>query len=92
FSGWVRNDPKPADPDFGKPDPSQPATRVIVEPSLPTLITWAVLRPWQFNNDTIIFNQKRLVDQVALRVINRRLESRARSGGSFLQASVQLND
>ncbi|MGJ3647374.1 M16 family metallopeptidase [Sphingomonas sp. GlSt437] len=92
FSGWVRNDPKPADPDFGKPDPSQPATRVIVEPSIPTLITWAVLRPWQFNNDTIIFNQKRLVDQVALRVINRRLESRARSGGSFLQASVQLND
>ncbi|MGL4313410.1 MAG: M16 family metallopeptidase, partial [Sphingomonas sp.] len=92
FSGWVRNDPKPADPDFGKPDASQPATRLIVEPSIPTVISWAVLRPWQFNNDTIIFNQKRLVDQVAVRVINRRLESRARSGGSFLQAAVQLND
>ncbi len=92
FVSWKRTDPAPADPDFGKPDPKQPLTRAVVEPALPPLVTYAVLRPWHYRDDTIIFNQKRLVDMLALRVINRRLESRARSGGSYLQANIALND
>lgn len=92
FSGWVRTDPAPADPDFGKPDPTKPLTRVVVETSLPPIVTYGVMRPWVFHDDTIIFNQKRLVDSVALRVINRRLEQRARTGGSYLQANVSLDD
>jgi len=92
FSGWTRTDAAAADPDFGKPDPSQPMTQVSVESSLPPVVTYSVLRPWVFHDDTIVFNQKRLVDLVALRVINRRLEQRARTGGTFLQANVSLND
>jgi zinc protease len=64
----------------------------LVEPGLPTLIAMATLRPWHFNNDLILFNQKRLVDLIAVQIINRRLESRARAGGSFLQAQVSLDD
>jgi zinc protease len=92
FVSWQDNAPPVADPDFGKPDPKQPPARAVVEPSLPPIVTYAVLRPWQYRDDTIIFNQKRLVDLVALRVINRRLETRARTGGSYLQASVSLSD
>lgn len=92
FAGWRGTGPNPADPDFGKPDPAQPATRAIAEPSLPPLVATGVLRPWIYRDDTIIFNQKRLVDFLALRLINRRLETRARAGGSFLQASVNLDD
>jgi zinc protease len=40
----------------------------------------------------VIFNQKRLVDLLAVQIINRRLESRARSGGSFIAAGVNLDD
>jgi len=92
FSSWKGVGPSPVDPDFGKPDPSQPVSGALVEPGLPGVVQMAMLRPWHFNNDTILFNQKRLVDTLATFVINRRLESRARAGGSFLQASVTLDD
>lgn len=92
FAAWTRADPAAPQPDFGKPDATQPVAQAASEPSLPQVVTYGVLRPWVFHDDTVIFNQKRLVDIVALRVINRRLESRARSGGSFLQAGLALND
>ncbi len=92
FGGWKGTGANPADPDFGKPDPKGTPTATLNEPSIPPLVISAVLRPWTYRDDTIIFNQKRLVDLVAMRVINRRLENRARAGGSFLQASVALED
>jgi zinc protease len=92
FASWTGHGPGVPAPNFGKPDPNAPPTKTVVEPSLPPIVATAVLRPWTFQDDTIIFNQKRLVDFVALRVINRRLETRARAGGSFLQASVSLDD
>lgn len=92
FGSWRGTGPAPADPDFGKPAPGQTTTRAIVEPTLPTLINVATVRPWQYNDDTVLFNQRRIADFLALSVINRRLETRARSGGSFLQAAVRLDD
>ena len=92
FSGWRGVGPNPADPDFGKPDPGKPATGAVVEPGLPSVVQMAVLRPWRFNADTVIFNQRRMIDSLAARVISRRLEARARAGGSFLEASVALDD
>ncbi len=92
FGGWKGVGPDPADPDFGTPDPSQPTGAALVEPSLPPLVAMAVIRPWHFNQDTVVFNQKRMVDMLAARIINRRLESRARAGGSFIQAQVDLDD
>ncbi|SEN35220.1 zinc protease [Sphingomonas gellani] len=92
FAGWQGKGAKPAEPDFGKPDPKQPVSAALVEPGLPTLVAMSVLRPWTFNADTVIFNQKRLVDTLATRLISRRLEQRARAGASYLQASVSLDD
>lgn len=92
FGGWQGIGPTPADPDFGEPEADHPPTAALVEPGMPTLVAMATLRPWHFNADTVIFNQKRLVDMLATRMISRRLEQRARAGGSFLQASVQLDD
>ena len=92
FGGWKGEGPNPADPDFGKPDPKQPASGVVVEPGLPTLAAMAVVRPWTYNDDTKLFNQKRMVDTLAARLISRRLETRARGGGSFLQAGVSIDD
>jgi zinc protease len=92
FGGWTGTGPNPADPDFGKPDPTKPAAASVVEPGVPPIVALAVLRPWKFNADTAIFNQRRLADILATRLISRRLETRARAGGSFLQASVSLDD
>lgn len=92
FQSWKGIGASPADPDFGAPSGKSPATGTMVEPGLPTLVSTAVLRPWHFNADLVIFNQKRLVDLMAVQIINRRLESRARLGGSFIAAGISLDD
>lgn len=78
--------------DFGKPDDNAPRARVIVETGLPTLVSIAVLRPWFQKNDTVEYNRGKLIDTLATRIINRRLERAARAGGSFLQASIDQED
>ena len=92
FAAWKGAGPNPATPSFGKPDPSRPTSAALVEPTLPPLVSMAVLRPWTVFEDTIKFNQERMVDFVALRIINRRLESRARAGASFAGAGADLSD
>jgi zinc protease len=92
FSAWQGIGPAPKSPDFGKPETGHPVSATIVEPSIPPLATMTVVRPWTVFADTVIFNQKRMVDLVALRIINRRLESMARAGASFIQAGVGLDD
>ncbi|WP_296680148.1 pitrilysin family protein [Novosphingobium sp.] len=96
FGSWKGTGaPAPA-PSFG--DPAAPAgsgaaaigeTRVVVEPDVPRNLTYAVLRPWRKVNDTIAYNQGIMIDSLSQAIINRRLEARARSGGSFLTAQVQ---
>lgn len=96
FGTWKvpgKHTPPPA---FGDPvapkgsDPANPVgeTRVIVEPDLPRGLTYSVLRPWRPVKDTVVYNQGNMIDAVALAIINRRLEARARAGGSFLMAQV----
>jgi len=92
FAPWQGVGPNPATPDFGKPTDDHPKSAAIVEPTLPPVVSMAVLRPWTVFEDTIIFNQERMVDFVAMRIINRRLESRARAGSSYIGASADLSD
>ncbi|MBU3991844.1 MAG: insulinase family protein, partial [Alphaproteobacteria bacterium] len=100
FGGWPAvSDPAPA-PSFGDPVAPPGAgktggigeTRVLVEPDLPRGITWGILRPWRKVNDTIVYNQGLMTDQIAQSIINRRLETRARAGGSYLLAQVNQQD
>ncbi len=92
FSDWKGVGPSLPDPDFGRPVAGKPIAKSITEPGAPLVLSMAWLRPWFQKNDTIVYNQGRLVDLVALRLINRRLEERARAGGSFLQAQVDQDD
>jgi zinc protease len=92
FSDWAPAASPAPDPDFGTPLADRPATRFMTEQGLPTSISLAWLRPWKPRADTIVYNQGKMVDLVALRLISRRLEERARAGGSFLQASADQDD
>jgi len=96
FGDWQGQGPRTAEPSFG--DPRAPAgakgvapvgeTRAIVEPDLPRSFTYAVLRPWRPVHDTVVYNEGNMVDALAQAIINRRLEARARAGGSYLAAQV----
>lgn len=97
FSGWkVEGRPTP-EPDFGRPTAPRGADRanpvgdvkVIVEPGQPRSVTYAVLRRWHQVTDNLEYNRGLLIDAIAEAIINRRLETRARSGGNFLYAQVQ---
>ncbi len=96
FGGWKKVGAKPPQPDFGQPlappgaDPANPVgeARVLVEADLPLVYNYAILRPWKQMRDTIVYNQGLMIDRLGLALINRRLEGRARAGGSFLAASV----
>ncbi|MBW8755375.1 MAG: insulinase family protein [Sphingomonadales bacterium] len=100
FGGWkVPGKPAPA-PSFGDPvapkdaDPTNPVgeTKVLVEPDLPRGISYAILRPWRQVKDTIVYNQGLMIDSLSQAIINRRLEAKARAGGSYLVSQVSQDD
>ncbi|GAA4772849.1 M16 family metallopeptidase [Novosphingobium ginsenosidimutans] len=96
FADWPAIGKRTPAPTFGDPiapkgsNPANPIgqTRVVVEPDLPRGLTYAVMRPWRPVQDTIAYNQGIMLDSLAQAIINRRLEARARAGGSFLFAQV----
>ena len=104
FGEWEGTGEPAAAPDFGDPvapeGPDVMASNgwpigelaVGVEPDLPRSLTYAVMRPWRQVQDTIVYNEGLLLDAIAQAIINRRLEERARGGGSFLYAQVQQDD
>ncbi|HEX7854300.1 MAG TPA: insulinase family protein [Sphingobium sp.] len=92
FSGWKAAGKTTPDPDFGQPDPKAPETRIVIEPSSPVSVGLAWLRPWHPKADTIVYNQGKLIETLALQIINRRLEQAARGGASYITASVDQQD
>ena len=104
FGDWKGVGTPGVAPDFGDPVPPADAPSdsvtgapigelaVGVEPDLPRSLTYAVMRPWRPVQDTIVYNEGLLLDSVAQEIINRRLEVRARGGGSFLYAQVIQDD
>lgn len=100
FGEWAGKGPKSPAPSFGQPvapagtDPANPVaeTRVLIEPDLPPSLMYAILRPWKQVTDNIVYNQGLMTDAIAQAIINRRLETKARLGGSFLTASVEQED
>lgn len=101
FSEWPVKGPHVDTPSFG--DPALPADAapasadtlapvgnavVLNEPDLPRTVTWAVMRPWRQVQDSIVYNQGLMIDNVATQIINRRLTTKARAGGTFLDARM----
>ncbi len=92
FSRWQGKGEAGIIPDFGKPQEITDISEVVIEPTVPRFISMVIARPWEQVDDTIVYNQQILIDLLALQLINRRLEARARAGGSYLQASVGQDD
>lgn len=92
FGGWSAQGPTPAQPDFGKPAKDGAVAATIIDPSLPTDITLAFIRPWQPKADTLAYNEELMISALAELIINQRLEAQARNGASFTYAGVRQTD
>ena len=104
FGDWEGRGEAAIPPDFGDPvAPEGTVTAagtgwpigelgVAVEADLPRNLTYAIMRPWRQVDDTIVYNEGLLLDSLSQAIINRRLEARARGGGSFLYAQVSQDD
>lgn len=89
YGDWRGNGPAPKQPDFGKPDPKAPVAKEIVEANQPLALTLAMIRPWQKRIDTVENTRRLYLEFIAQALVNRRLENRARAGGSYLVATVE---
>ncbi|GAA0864045.1 insulinase family protein [Sphingopyxis soli] len=89
YGDWRGDGPPPAQPDFGKPDPKAPVAKVVVEPNQPLALTLAMIRPWVKRVDTVENTRRLYLEFIAQALVNRRLENRARAGGSYLVATVE---
>jgi zinc protease len=100
FADWKVSGKAAPQPDFGKPvapagaDPANPVgkTTVIVQPDIARSASWAIVRPWEQVTDNLEYNRGLLIDAIAQSILNRRLEARARAGGSYLVASAEQQD
>lgn len=100
FADWKVAGKAAAAPNFGDPlpptgsDAANPVGEVgvLVEADLPRTMTYSIMRPWRPVDDTIEYNEGLLLDYLSQAIINRRLEAKARAGGSYLYAQVQQDD
>lgn len=93
FADWKGEGATVPAPDFGKPDPAASSSAVVVQPGAPPSLSLVWLRAWTPKADTVVYNQRKLADSVAIQMINRRLEDAARRpGAAFLQASIDVDD
>ncbi len=104
FGDWEGTGEAGTAPDFGDPVAETGAPiaggtalpigelGVAIEPDLPRSLTYAIMRPWRQVQDTIVYNEGLLLDALAQAIINRRLETRARGGGSYLYSTVRQDD
>lgn len=88
FGGWRGQGPAPAEPDFGRP--ADPPSRIATlnYPGAPTTATIGWSRPPVAQPNTVASQQEALEDALALTILNRRLERRARSEAPFVTASI----
>lgn len=89
YGDWRGDGPAPREPDFGKPDPKAAVAKEIVEANQPAALTLAMVRPWIKRVDTVENTRRLYLEFIALALVNRRLENRARTGGSYLVATVE---
>jgi len=91
FGGWHADEPAPHDPDYGRiAEVAQPVAN-LAYPGTPHAATVVWLRPSENLPHTMARERQFLEEALAERIINRRLERRARGQSTFLNANVDAN-
>jgi len=74
FSDWKGVGPAGADPDLGVPEKREPETKLAIVPGAPLSIQIEWLKPHDATLDTVAKRDRQQIEQLGLRVLNRRFE------------------
>ncbi|HLL31604.1 MAG TPA: insulinase family protein [Allosphingosinicella sp.] len=92
FGGWKGSGPEPREPDYGKIADVPERTAALAYPGSPHFATLSWIRPYRPIPPTKAREQRELARVLARRILNRRLEAKARGEASFLNAQVQAEN
>ncbi|HYD37839.1 MAG TPA: insulinase family protein, partial [Allosphingosinicella sp.] len=89
FGGWKASGPPPAEPDYGAIADRPERTAALAYPGSPHFATLGWIRPYTPEPPTRARERRDLARALARRILNRRLEAKARGQAAFLNAQVQ---
>lgn len=89
FGDWTPSGPPGPDPQVGKVKARKLEAKIFVDPGVATSISIAWIRPPDLRLDTVATRRDDLYGQLAFAILNRRLQTIARSGDSpFLSSGA----
>jgi zinc protease len=89
FGDWKASGPAPSEPDYGTIAERTERTAALSYPGSPHFATLSWIRPYTPIPPTRAREQRDLARSLARRILNRRLEAKARGDSAFLNAQVQ---
>lgn len=92
FGGWKASGPAPREPRYGKIAEVRQRTAAIAYPGSPYFATLSWIRPYKPVPPSKAREQRDLARTLARRILNRRLEAKARGESAFLNAQVQADN
>jgi zinc protease len=92
FGGWKSSGPAPGEPDYGKIADVPERTAAIAYPGSPHFATLSWIRPYRPVPPSKARERRDLAQTLARRILNRRLEAKARGEAAFLNAQVQADN
>lgn len=92
FGGWKGSGTAPREPDYGSPADVTNRVAALDYPGSPYFATMSWIRPWRALPDTKAREKEELAQLIASRILNRRLEAKARGDTAFLNAQVQADE
>ncbi|OYW22577.1 MAG: hypothetical protein B7Z43_06500 [Sphingomonas sp. 12-62-6] len=88
FGGWRGEGPPPAEPDYGKMVTPTTEAVSVIDPLASSAVAINWVRPYVYEPETVRGTTPRLVQSVALAILNRRLSTEAQRGGAIIDASA----
>jgi zinc protease len=92
FGGWKPSGPAPSEPDYGRIAEAAERTAAIAYPGSPHFATLSWIRPYRPVPPTKAREQREFARVLARRILNRRLEAKARGDSAFLNAQVEADN
>ncbi|HEX8215396.1 MAG TPA: insulinase family protein [Allosphingosinicella sp.] len=88
FGDWQPNGPAPSEPDYGSIAKVQERAAILAYPGAPHAASAQWLRPYKPQPNTIERERTDLARSLGARIINRRLEAKARGEAPYVSAAV----